>query len=118
MRIRPKISEKPAARMNSTPPSARLLRLWISHRFMRGPLAASLLDALRRRVIARIHRAGEELAALVLPELAHRRIGLEHRVHQLAVLAFHLADVDIHGRIAQRVELDAAARVLCRPRVA
>src|SRR5437870_5193969 len=102
MRISPKMREKPAARMNSTPPSARLFRLWISHRVMDCSAveeaegadyrrtAALLLDVLGRRIVARIHRAGQEFLLVVVPELADRGIGLDHRVDQLAILALHL----------------------------
>ncbi len=62
----------------------------------RGPM---LLEVLRGRVVARIHRVREELLRFVGPELADVRIGVDHRVHQPAFLA-----------------LDACGCRRCRPR--
>jgi hypothetical protein len=35
MRMRPKMSENPAASRNSRPPSARLFKVWMIQKFMR-----------------------------------------------------------------------------------
>src|SRR5262249_33085814 len=55
-----------------------------------GSLAASLAEFARREVAA-VHRLLEESLLAVRPELAHGRIGLDHRVPQLfLVVAEHL----------------------------
>src|SRR5919206_2450618 len=89
IRIRPKISEKPAARRNSSPPSARLFSVWIAQ------YCKLLFQVLRRRPVARIHRVLQELLGLVLPELADVRVGMDHPVNEALVLALDLADVDV-----------------------
>src|SRR5215831_56454 len=101
MRIRPKISEKPAASRNSSPPRARLFSVWMIQYCTKkragcpGPLDPFLLgfEVLRRRPIARIHRVLEEVRLLVRPELADVRVGVDDGVHKAPVLALHLADV-------------------------
>src|SRR3954463_10361800 len=91
MRIKPKISEKPAASVNSTPPRARLFRLWISQKFMprlyppMDYFEGLLLEVLGCRIVARVDRRSEEVRLLVSPELAHLRVGLDHGVGQLAI---------------------------------
>src|SRR3954470_15755873 len=143
IRISPKMSENPAARRNSNPPSARLLSVWIaqycnqessraSSPRRRGPSLFSknsspsrtkklgprlrgddglrlLLEVFRRREVARIHRVLQELLRLVRPELAHVRIGVDHRVDEPAFLARHLADVHVADHVAVLVELHRPA---------
>src|SRR5258708_27889097 len=104
IRISPKMSEKPAASRNRSPPSARLFSVWMTQN------CRSRLQILRRREVARVHRVLEELLGLVGPELAHVRIGLDHGVHQPAVLALHLAAVVVADDVAVLVEADRAAR--------
>src|SRR3954469_13004618 len=94
MRIRPKMSENPAASRNSSPPSARLFSVWMTQNCMERSEAArwnqsseaarwsSLLQVLRRREVPRVHRVLQELLGLVGPELADVGIGMDHRVHQ------------------------------------
>src|SRR5216684_3705193 len=101
--IRPKISEKPAASRNNSPPSERLLRVWMTQ------YCSLRLQVFRGREISRVHRVLEELLGLVGPELADVRIGLDHAVHQPAVLALDLADVDVADDVAVAVELHRAA---------
>src|SRR5439155_16815769 len=101
MRIRPKISEKPAASRNSRPPRARLFSVCMIQYCTRngagGPGPAFLpclrLEILRGRPVARVHRIFQELLRLVRPELAHIRVGVDDAVHQAPVLALDLADV-------------------------
>src|SRR5262249_14650233 len=68
-----------------------------------------------RREIAAVDRLLEELVLAIGPELAHRRIGLDHRVPQLVlVVAEHLLlldllDVDVLHRVAELVERDRPA---------
>src|SRR5262249_49643861 len=118
MRIRPKISEKPAASRNSSPPRARLFSVWMIQYCTKkragcpGPLDPFLLgfEVLRRRPIARIHRVLEEVRLLVRPELADVRVGVDDGVHKAPVLALHLADVDAADDVPEVVELDRTAR--------
>src|SRR5207237_6724762 len=89
IRISPKMSEKPAAKRNSRPPSARLFSVWIAQ------YCRLLLQVLRGREVSRVDRVLEELVRLVGPELAHVRVGADHGVHQAPLLAGDLADVHI-----------------------
>src|SRR2546425_598957 len=116
IRISPKISENPAARRNSSPPKARLFRVWIIQNCMigdagtsarAGALALSVslgLDVLRRRPVARIHRVLQELLLVIRPELAHVRIRVDDRIDQASFLALDLADIDIAYDVAVHVE--------------
>src|SRR5215510_13994507 len=104
IRIRPKMSEKPAARRNSSPPSARLFSVWIAQYCRALPF-----EVLVGREVPRIHRVLQELVRLVRPELAHVRVGVDHPVHQPALLALDLADVDVADHVAVLVELHGAA---------
>src|SRR6266446_1980051 len=104
IRISPKMSEKPADSRNSRAPSARLFSVWMTQNCSLG------LQVLRRREVARVHRVLQELFRAVGPELAHVRIGVDHAVHQPAVLALDLADVDVADHVAVLVEPDLAAR--------
>src|SRR3954467_11445439 len=99
MRISPKMSENPAARRKSNPPSARLLSVCIAQYCNQGSsekssprrrgrrVAPLTLKILGGRPVARIHRVLEELIGLVGPELAHVRIGVDHRVDEAPFLA-------------------------------
>src|SRR5690348_8681302 len=98
MRISPKMSENPAARRNSSPPSARLLSVWIAQ------YCKSALEVLRRRVVPRVRRVLQVLLRVVGPELAHVRVGVDDRVDQPALLARHLADVHVAHHVAVLVE--------------
>src|SRR3954467_5509974 len=89
MRIRPKMSENPAARRNSSPPSARLFSVWMTQNCKLG------FQVLRRRPVARVHRVLQELLRIVGPELADVRIRVDDGVRQAAGPALDLADVDV-----------------------
>src|SRR6478672_2972128 len=121
MRISPKMSEKPAAKRNSRPPSARLFSVWIAQyctgqRFSEEPNGApafagatvsgrdSRLQVLGRRPVARVDRVLQKLLGPVGPELADVRIGVDHRVHQAAFLARDAPNVNIADHIAVLVE--------------
>src|SRR5712671_7954760 len=101
--IRPKISENPAARRNSSPPSARLFSVWTTQN------CKLRFQVLRRRPVARIHRVLEKLLGLVGPELADVGIRVDDPVDQPALLALHLADVDVAYDVAVLVEAHRAA---------
>src|SRR5437867_12870554 len=62
IRIRPKISEKPADSRNSRAPSARLFSVWMTQNCSLG------LQVLRRREVARVHRVLQELLRLYVHE--------------------------------------------------
>src|ERR1700730_16789567 len=100
--IRPKISENPAARRNSSPPSARLFSVCTTQNCTRSGSsgASSRFQVLRRRPVARIHRVLQELLGLVGPELADVGIGMDDPVDQPAVLALDLADLDVADDVA------------------
>ena len=72
-----------------------------------------LLEILRRRIVARVDRVGQEFLLVVGPELADVRIGLDDRVDELAVLALAFADEDVADDVAVVVELDRR-RAACR----
>src|SRR5882672_11499853 len=118
MRIRPKISEKPAASRNSSPPRARLFSDWmIQYCTKKGPVSPGPLlsrclglEVLRGRPVARVDRVLQEVRLLVGPELAHVRVGLDDAVHQATVLALDLADVDVTDDVAQVVESHRSPR--------
>src|SRR5690348_8976646 len=97
MRMRPKISEKPADSKNSNPPNAMLLTVRTSHKLIIDPAALPDRVALRfqRRIIARIDRLREEGLLVIGPELADILVGLDRLVHELAVLLLNAANVDI-----------------------
>src|SRR5207248_11623990 len=80
----PKISEKPADNRKSRPPSVMLLTARTSHR---STAPAGRPSALQRRIVARVHRLGEEPLLVVRPELAHVRVHLQRRVDELVALA-------------------------------
>src|SRR3954463_12387081 len=61
---------------------------------------ARLFEILRRRIVARVDRLRQELLLVVGPELADIRVGLDHRVDELATFALALADEDVADRIA------------------
>src|SRR6185369_1103476 len=69
-----------------------------------------LLDVLGRRIVARVDRRGQERRRIVLPELAHVPVGVDHDVHEPAVAALDTADVDVDDRIAVGVEADRPLR--------
>src|SRR5262249_31414764 len=136
MRIKPKISEKPAESRNSNPPSAKLLAARMAacasvicvimasapqasrkHGFRTAACVAAgmtpesglLFQVPGRRLVAPINRRRQELLLVVIPELTDARIGLDHRVDQLPALALALADEDIADHVAILVELDRSA---------
>src|SRR5882672_10359122 len=90
MRISPKMSEKPAASRNSSPPRARLFSVCMIQYCTKkgagcpGPVLSLSLgfEVFRRRPVARVHRVLEELRLLVCPELAHVRVGIDDAIHQ------------------------------------
>src|SRR5262245_58144807 len=103
--IRPKISENPAASRNSSPPSARLLSVWMAQYCTgRSEDARSRLQVLGRGVFPRIGRVLQILVGLVGPELAHVRVRVHHLVHQPALLAGHTPYVDVPYHVAVLVE--------------
>src|SRR2546427_1392059 len=108
IRISPKMREKPDESRNSRPPSATLFTAKVSHRLMCQ--YSLLLEVLGRRIIARINRVRQECLFLVGPELAHIRIGLDHRVYELAILLLAPADEDVADDIAIWIELDGTTR--------
>src|SRR4051812_5776377 len=82
----------PACATFKTPQQSRFL---FRKSYAAAVTARSLLEILRRRVVARINRVLQELVLLVGPELADVGIGLDDSVHVLAVLLLDLADVDV-----------------------
>src|SRR5262249_44353655 len=108
MRMRPKISENPAASRNSRPPSARLFSVWTIQNCMLEA-AGSGLEVLRGRPVARVHRILQEFLRIVGPELAHVRVRVDNRVDEAPLLALDLPDVDIPDDVAVFVEGDRAA---------
>src|SRR5215831_15559684 len=88
MRIRPKISAKPAESKNSRPPNAMLFAA-SSQRFMRGDpyTTATGRSALERRIVPRVDRLRQEPFLVEGPELADVLIGLDRHIDQLAVFA-------------------------------
>src|SRR5438093_13532354 len=62
-----------------------------------------------RREIPRVDRLLQELLRAVLPELAHRRVGVDDGVLQLAPYPLHLPDVDVLSGIAVGIHLDRHA---------
>src|SRR5260221_1190028 len=115
MRISPKMSENPAESRNRSPPSVTLFTASSSHRLIAAFSLAALdrrLLALQRREVARIHRLCQELLLVINKELPDIRIGLDDGVDELAVLALDPADEDIADDIAERVEVEGAARAV------
>src|SRR6188768_3862139 len=108
MRMSPKISEKPADSRNSRPPSVTLLTASTSQTLMR----IGRRSALERRVIARVHRLGQEPLLLVRPELAHLGICLDGGVDQLAALALASPDVEAADHVAEVIEAEGPARAV------
>src|SRR3954463_9582072 len=108
-RMRPKMSENPEESRKSSPPSARPFSDWMRKKRTGTGL---LLQVLRLREGAGVRRALEELLRLVLPELAHVRVGLDHAVDEAAVLPLDFADVDGEDGIAVLVDPDGAPEAL------
>src|SRR5262245_23508411 len=109
--IRPKISEKPADRRKSKPPSVTLFTASTNHKFIavrferrlcrRNPYrgggregAAEAPSRFHRRVVARVHRLSQEPLLVVRPELAHFRVRLDRGVDQLAAFLLAAADIE------------------------
>src|SRR5262249_16765899 len=67
------------------------------------------LAGLAWRIVARVERHLQELVGIVFPELAHRRIGQDHRVLKLAAPPLRLALVDVLDGIAPLVDDDRPA---------
>src|SRR5690348_1156061 len=88
IRIRPKISEKPAESRNNKPPNAMLLTVRTSHKLIFDPAALPdrFASGFQRRIIARIDRLREEGLLVIGPELADILVGLDRLVRELAVL--------------------------------
>src|SRR5882724_12827197 len=104
--INPKISENPADRRNSRPPSVMLLTASSSQRLTLG----GLRSAFQRRVIARVHRLRQEPLLVVRPELADLGIGLDGGVHEPVALPLAPPDVEGAHDVAEPVEGEGAAR--------
>src|SRR6185369_17417335 len=103
----PKISEKPADRRKRRPPSVMLLIASNSVTLMPGgPRARS---ALQRRIVARVHRLGEEPLLVVGPELADLRVRLDRRVDELVALLVDPPDVAVADDVAEVIEAEGAA---------
>src|SRR5215469_9352229 len=62
------------------------------------------LAVLAWRIVSRVERHLQELVGIVFPELAHRRIGEDHGVLELAAHPLHLAHVDVLDGIAPLVD--------------
>src|SRR5262249_61610446 len=82
-----------------TPSSSRASAAVMASGPARAPLAV-----LAWRIVARIERHLEELVGIVFPELAHRRVGKDHGVLELASHPLHLAHVDVLDGIAPLVD--------------
>src|SRR5262245_47418968 len=115
IRIRPKISENPAARRKSRPPSVMLLTasrsqrlMWATWRARRRERAAA--SALHRRIVTRVHGLLQEPLLVVRPELAHVGIRLERRVDELVALPLAPPDVERAHHVAEVVEAKRSAR--------
>src|SRR5712691_10251605 len=68
------------------------------------------LAVLARWVVACVKRHLQELVGVVLPELAHGRVGDDHAVLELAARALHLPHVDVLDGIAPAVDHHGTAR--------
>src|SRR3984893_3446771 len=68
------------------------------------------LAVLARGVVARVERHLQKLIGVVLPELAHGRVGEDHAVLELAPYALDLPHVDVLDGIAPAVDDDGTAR--------
>src|SRR5262249_32528942 len=77
----------------------------------RGSLISSSA-VLARRKIARVDGLLEEVVGIVLPELAHRRERVDHRVLKLAAHPLDLPHVDVLHGVAVAVDGHRAARGL------
>src|ERR1700730_12538687 len=118
MRIKPKMSEKPAESRKSKPPKAMLFTASVSQRLIVLPpvrrpridYSPPLLEIFRQRIVARVDRVLEKRFLVVGPELTDVRIGLDHRVDELAVVLFALEDEDVADHVAILIEFDRAAR--------
>src|SRR5438045_4328868 len=107
-RMSPKISEKPEESRKSSPPRASPFSDWMRKKRTRR----SLLQILRFREAPRVDRALEEVLGRHLPELAHVRIRLHHRVDEASVLPLDLADVDGEIGVAVLVDVHRAAEAV------
>src|SRR6266446_281548 len=76
----------------------------------RGQGEGRLSAVLARRVVPRVEGLLQELLRVVLPELAHRRVGEDHAVLEMAAHTLDLAHVDVLDGIAPAVDDDGAAR--------
>src|SRR3984893_3947111 len=118
MRIKPKMSEKPAESRKSKPPKAMLFTANVSQRLIvllptrraRIDYSPHLLEIFRRRIVARVDRVLEKRFLVVGPELTDVGIGLDHRVDEFSVFLFAFADEDVADDVAVLVEFDRAAR--------
>src|SRR5262249_4675922 len=87
--------------------------LWIA--FVHPSRGEEFRDALwfeifsTRPGFAVVDRVLEELVGIVGPELADVRIGLDHRIDQLAALLLDLADIDVTDHVAVFVEAHRTA---------
>src|SRR5262249_7396739 len=75
-----------------------------------GNVVFLILKVLCGRVVACVDRVSQECLFVVGPELAHARIGLDDRVHQLAVLALAAADENVAHNVAVLIKFDWPAR--------
>src|SRR5262245_9333874 len=115
--IRPKISEKPADRRKSKPPSVTLFTASTNHKFIAVRFerrlwegAAEAPSRFHWRVITRVHRLREEPLLVIRPELAHLRVRLDRGVDQLVALTLATPDVEAADDVAKVVEGERPAR--------
>src|SRR5712691_7224151 len=104
----------PGRTASDTPPTAcsppKNLETPSSSRAKSGVSGALPLAVLAWGVVPRVERLPQELLRIVLPELAHGRVGDDHAVLELAAHALHLAHVDVLDGIPPAVDHDGAAR--------
>src|SRR5262245_20584780 len=112
IRMRPKISEKPADRRKRRPPSVMLFTASTSVRLTGGALSRGRRrrSALERWIVALVHRLREEPLLVVRPELAHVLVRLDRGVDELVALPLAAADVERADDVAEMVEAERAAR--------
>src|SRR5919109_2456857 len=103
----------PGRTASSTPSTARSPPNAFDTRARRsasGSLRGDSLTVLAGRIVATVERPLHVLVGLVLPELAHGRVGGDHRVLQAAADPLDLADIDVLDGIAEIVDLERPAR--------
>src|SRR5438270_928249 len=122
----PKISENPADRRKSSPPSVMLLTASTTHRFMLSRFerrlcrrnripgggregAAEAPSRFQWWIVAGVHRLRQEPFLVVGPELAHFGIGLDRGVDELVALLLAPPDVEGPDHVAEVIERERPA---------